>query len=257
MNTMQKICFGMLLILLCSFFSVELFASADTEYLFDEYQVFSSEEFEKVHEILQKASQKDNIDYVVMYSLPFEDTDEETYEKYVNFLHKEKGYRDTTLVMLVDYENREITIHGFGRMKPIFRDPDNVDYVTDNVGPFLRSGDFTIAVTEFISRGRILYRSFYKSKLEKFVDGMFSLKNLGISLLIAFLTGVSLYALHNQKVKAGAANYEVANSFRLEREEDLFSHITRSSRTISSSSSGGGGGGGSSSGGSSGGTRSF
>lgn len=258
----QKRYFGLLIVLFFLLVSVPVFAAGEgRKHLFDQYEVYSEKEYKKANTILQEASQKDGVDYVVIYSEPFENAKEEEYNRYVEQFHEQEKFGKTALILLVDFEKGNIIIRAFGRMKPIFRDPDHVDFVADGLRTYLREQQFTIAVTEFVSRGRTLYRSFYKSKAEKILETLFSLKSMGISLLIALITAIGFYAMHNRKLKAAGIDYEITNSFLLEREEDRFSHITRSSRTIKSSGSSGSGGssggGGSSSSGSSGGMRGF
>lgn len=256
----QKRYFGLWIVLFCLLISVPVFATAKEKvYLFDQYNVYSTKEYEKTNEILKEASQKDGVDYVVIFSDPFENAKEENYNRYVKQFHEQEEFDKTALILLVDFENGNIIIRAFGKMKPIFRDPDHVDFVAEGLRTYLREQQFTIAAMEFVARGRTLYRSFYKSKAQKMVETLFSLKSLGISLLIALITAIGFYAMHNRKLKAAGIDYEITNSFLLEREEDRFSHITRTSRTIKSSGSSSGGGGGSSSGGggSSGGMRSF
>lgn len=238
-------------------------AAAEKQNLIDEYGVFSDEEAAEINAKLAEFSTEKQIDYLIIFSNPFSDPTESTYARVIENFYDNNDYglgEDRVgTVLLVDMENRKITVRGFGdKMYPVFDSDANIDRVTEKVGEKLKEEDFAGAVDVFMAESYRLYRRYNRNFLEKVVDMLFSFKGLGVALVGAALITLGVRAGHNQNGRPQASEFEVGGSFRLNGRTDTFSHKNVTSRQIERKSSGGSSSGGSgSTSRSSGGTRSF
>lgn len=189
------------------------------------------------------------------------DVDGKSSQDFADDYYDENGYGvgsdNSGLLLLIDLDNRNIWISTTGKAIDIFTD-DRIDTMLDDIVPYASDGDYYNGCESFIDNvihyanlgvpdgqyrqdeyGHIThYKPTYLQRLK-------AQSTNPITYILPVVIGLLavMIASYNQKgkVTATGATYEVGNSFKLHRKNDVFMRksVTTAKKSSSSSSSGG------------------
>ena len=258
---MKKIWKLLLSLLVLSTLCVNVFAQ-NTTYVYDEADLFTSEEENELSEKIEQLVAKHNMDFVIVTT---DDTNGLSSQDYADDYYDYNDYKEDGILLLYDMDNREIYVSTKGLGITYLTDygrEEILDYIWDDI----TNGNYASAANDFLSyideymtsgeEGEII--DIYNEEPE---FGMF---NIGIALVGALIITALVRGILNKQLKSVstqhfARNYVVKNSFNLTGYSNFFVRKTvnktprpkdedhhhsggSSTHTSSSGSSHGGGG---------------
>lgn len=245
---------------LCLVGALALTAGASPARLVDDADLLTSKEAERIEKKLDKLSQAQDMDIVIV---TVDSTDGEDPEDFADDFYDYSGYGSDGILLLVSMEDRDWFVSTTGYGITVITDA-GLECMADQFVPYLSDGEYAEAFETFIDLCDDFIEQantgepYDRSNLPK---GDFKLgRNLIICLVIGLVvaliaTGVMKGKLKSVRMQAKADDYMVPGSLELTRSRDLFlySQVTRrekpqassgsSTRVGSSGTSHGGGGG--------------
>lgn len=233
-----------LLIVLCLLSAAVLSVAASPARLVDDAELLSSKEAERIEKKLDKLSQAQDMDIVIV---TVDSTDGEDPMDFADDYYDDHGYGSDGILLLVSMEDSDWWVSTTGYGIQVITDA-GLDYMADQFVPYLSDGEYAEAFETFITLCEDFIEQansgepYDRGNLPK---GEFKLgRNLLICLVIGLVvaliaTGVMKSKLKSVRMQAKADDYMVPGSLELSRSRDLFlyTHVSRREKPQASSGS--------------------
>lgn len=229
-------------------------AFTENQKVYDEAELLTENQRDALQEECLRIANEKELDIVIVTT---DDTDGKSTMEYADdfFDYNNFGYdkpMGTGILYLIDMQHRKAWISTSGGAITYFTDR-RISNITSAIQPYLKNGDYYESCDVFLG-----YVEDYMEKLpneSNLYDYEGNTKGFRLSLewvlgslfVSALIAGVSvLVMVYNAggKVTVNNVTYLNQSGVHINRKDDIFTHKTRTSRTISDSDSGGGGGGG-------------
>lgn len=255
--------FTAMLISFCVF-SVVIKADGSV-HLDDGANLLTESQQSSIEQQLISASKELGFDIVIVTTMSVGD---KTVMDYADDYYDYNGYSPDGILMLINMGERDIYFSTAGKCIGIFTDY-GIEYLVDDVGPYLTDSEYYDAFERFIDRCRFFTEE-YNNERAFDTDNRIPSEPMGImpriiiSLIIGFIVALIVTSSMKSKLKsvryqASALPYTKQNSLNISQSRDLFlySNVTRtaiprdsgtrsggsSTHTSSSGTTHGGGGG--------------
>ncbi len=232
--------------------AVVLSAFTENQKVYDQAGLLTETQCSALQQESLRIAKEKEVDIVIVTT---DDTDGKSTVEYADdfFDYNDFGYdkpRGTGILYLIDMAHRRAWISTSGGAITYFTDK-RISNITSDIQPYLKEGDYYESCNVFLEyvakyMGDLPHESNlydYEGNTKGF---RFSVGLLLISLFIsAAVAGIVVFIMiHNAggKVTVNSRTYLNPRNVRINRESEMFTHKTQTSRTISDSSSGGGGG---------------
>ncbi len=202
------------------------------QYVCDMSGILGGDEGAQLESKLSSLSESYDMDFVVVTT---DTLDGKSTMEYADDFYDEHGYRESGILLLVSFENREIWISTAGDGIYIFTDA-GIDAMLDNIVPYFSDGDWYGGFNEYAA----LCEDYYihaRDDAPYDVDDMPKEKNgfdminviapVGIGIAAGFIaTGVMKSKLKSVHFEKQANNYIKGGSFELTQQRDIFLYST-------------------------------
>lgn len=230
--------------------SVQAFAevnNSSTPRVIDEEELISEKEENELYQKIQQLTDKFDIDIAIVTNYSLEGYSP---RQYAEMLYRNGKYgvgeNNDGLLLLVSMEERDWYIFTNGEAHEVIAD-DEIDGLGSKFTSYLTQGEYYTAFDKFLDS---VEKEFKKDQILGIIIPIGI--GFGVSLIAALITVLVFKSqLKSVKFEYAAKAYEVDNSFKLTRSNDIFLYktVTKTKKPDTSSSGGSSGGGSSSSGG--------
>lgn len=215
--------------------------SANPEKIYDQADLLSQSEENKLLELIETYAHQTELDFVIVTT---NDVGNKSSELYADDFYDDNkfGYDypcGSGALLLIDMDNRQVVISTAGKaMNDISQ--KQIDNILDEIAPKLTSGDYADAGSIFVKTisgyitGEIKEKNLFSHLQNPLISGIIALVISGVAVLI--MSGTSKTA-----VTVGGRTYMDSNTLRYTNRVDQFTHTTTTRRKIETSSSSGGG----------------
>lgn len=234
------------------FFFIGTSVQALEKKIFDEANLFTETEEEKMQEIAASLAEQFELDIVIVTT---DDNRGKTSEQYADDFYDENGfgYGETAdgMVYLINMDDREVYISTTGKARDLFSDAE-IEEILDAVTPYLAEEDFSGSVDVFLDEVQ-LRMEYLDENIAEEDEAWLTVEEIFIYLGISVFAGgvtVGVMAMYNRgRPTVNEGTYLERETFKITRKIDrhyntivMQQKINRSSSSSSSGRSHGGGG---------------
>ncbi|MBO1002462.1 TPM domain-containing protein [Pseudogracilibacillus auburnensis] len=151
MKSLKSIIIALIFLLFIPFFSNEAHAeTVEKQRVFDDANLLSDDEVEKLEKLAAKYSKKRETDFIIIT----QENIEIDIEQYMDDFYDEEGLgydkkHGNTAMIGLDMTERDVVLHGFAKAQT-YLDPDRLTQIREKITPYLSEGNYYTAFESYI-----------------------------------------------------------------------------------------------------------
>lgn len=239
----KKLLAFLFVVAICISSAIPAFAAHNGAYLYDEAELLTQGEADRLSAKLDAVSQKYQVDVIIA---TVNSTGSYTADEYVEYFYDSNGFgygsnRDGVL-LLVAMQERDYRILSNGLGADAISMSD-IDAIGNEIVPYLSDGEYAQAFDTFVDECEYYINGEINGFPFNF--GMNLLTALIVGIVVALVvTGIMIGQLKSVRRQSGAANYTKTDSMHITRSNDFFlyrtvNRVKKETQSSGSSRSGG------------------
>lgn len=235
--------------------------AAEKEYIIDQAQILSYEEWFTLNERAMNISEEHSCDVAVItvYEMPVRDAYAAAEHYYAEFNFGYSEPYKSGLLLFLSMEDRDYALISYAHGNTVFTDYGKDVMLDDHILPLLAEDDYYAAFSTYLDKAEEFlvyadegkpfdnYTAYNSEAFEMSADTSLLIRLAVVILLPLLIAGVICLSWKSQMKTAVAAraadNYIPQDGFILTKQEDSFIYRTQRRRTINQNTSGSSGGG--------------